>query len=331
MCGCTGATRWARTARATLCASLLAGSIGLSGCALTTPTRAEVEPERAQATLTGEDLVREGVLTVAVDAEDAPQVMDGAEGGHTGYYIDIARAIAERQGLDIAVVSSTDTEDALSDGEADIYIGHSVSEDEDLVVTSPILDNASAVFGRVEGDGASLSADDLSGSVVAVQSGSASQDSLAKAGVAAKLKECSNVNACFDALESGEADYVACDATAGAYLARAYPGVGFVSCVSDATSFGIVLPEDASDVASQVGATFDELLEEGVIEALHRQWYGSLPLSLADTLLAGVSFNGADDEGESGAEGTGSSTSSSSQGAGTSSDLSISGDLNTLD
>lgn len=314
-----------------LCAFLLAGSIGLSGCALTTPTRAEVEPERAQATLTGEDLVREGVLTVAVDAEDAPQVMDGAEGGHTGYYIDIARAIAERQGLDIAVVASTDAEGALSDGEADIYIGESVSDDEDLIVTSPILENASAVFGRADGEGASLSADDLSGSVVAVQSGSASQDALAKAGVAAELKTYSNVNACFDALESGEADYVACDATAGAYLARAYPGVGFVSCVSDATSFGLVLPEDAADVASQVRATFDELLEEGVIEALHRQWYGSLPFSLSNTLLSGVSLNGADDEDESGAEGTGSSASSSSRGTGTSSDLSISGDLNALD
>ncbi|MDO4437223.1 MAG: transporter substrate-binding domain-containing protein [Coriobacteriaceae bacterium] len=317
----------------TLCACMIAGTLGLGGCALTTPTRAEVEPERVQGVLTANDLVSEGTLTVAVDDSDAPQVMQGNEGNHTGYYIDVARAIAERQGLDITVVSSTDAEETLAEGEADLYIGEKAAGDdeEELVATSPILENACAVFGRVEGEAPTLSVDDLSGATVAVQSGSASQDALAKAGVDAELKTYSNVNQCFDALEAGEADYVACDATAGSYLARAYPGVEFVSTVSDATAFSIVFSSDAGNVSSQVTSTLEELLDQGIIDALHRQWYGRLPLSLSDALLEGVTLSevGEDDTKES--AGTGSNTSSSSESDASDGELAISGDLNALD
>ena len=59
-----------------LVAFACAMTMGLSGCSLTTPTRAEVEPEPVKATLGADDLIEDGVLTVAMDMTDAPQAID---------------------------------------------------------------------------------------------------------------------------------------------------------------------------------------------------------------------------------------------------------------
>ncbi len=55
-----------------LVAFACAMAMSLSGCSLTTPTRAEVEPEPVKATLGADDLIEDGVLTVAMDMTDAP-------------------------------------------------------------------------------------------------------------------------------------------------------------------------------------------------------------------------------------------------------------------
>lgn len=104
-----------------LVAFACAMAMGLSGCSLTTPTRAEVEPEPVKATLGAEDLIEDGVLTVAMDMSDAPQAMTDQEGKPSGYYADIARLLAERMGLDLRVVSSADATGSLSKGKAALY------------------------------------------------------------------------------------------------------------------------------------------------------------------------------------------------------------------
>ena len=169
------------------------------------------------------DLVNEGCLTVAMNTADAPQAMTDSDGTPSGYYADVARALAERLGLDLKVVSSADAPGTLSDGEADIFLGgKSTDDDEEIVITGNLLEDGSSLFVRNE-DGShespALDAADLSGAVIAVQGDSASQDALVRGGVTATFKTCSNVNECFEALGSGEVEYVACDATAGAYLA----------------------------------------------------------------------------------------------------------------
>ena len=60
-----------RKGMAGLVAFACAMTMGLSGCSLTTPTRAEVEPEPVKATLGADDLIEDGVLTVAMDMTDA--------------------------------------------------------------------------------------------------------------------------------------------------------------------------------------------------------------------------------------------------------------------
>lgn len=280
-------------------AGLIAGAcafamgLGLTGCSLTTPTRAEVEAKPVEATLGADDLVEDGVLTVAMDMTDAPQAMTDHEGKPSGYYADIARLLAERLGLDLEVVSSADATGSLSKGKADLYIGARSNEDgEGVDVSEALVQNASSIFAKTA-DGSrevpTVSATSLQGAVIAVQGDSAAQDALSSAGIEATLKTQSNVNECFEALAAGEADYVACDATAGAYLSRAYPGAVFVGTVAPTLSYSAIVTSD-TELGSQAMEILDEALSDGTLAALFRMWYGDLPFSFDDCALEGVDF-----------------------------------------
>lgn len=289
-----------KASRAALVAGAIALTFGLSGCALTTPTLAEVERDRVEPVLGAADLVHEGRLTVAMNTADAPQAMTDSEGSPAGYYADVARALAEDMGLDLKVVSTANASGAISDGKADIYIGSRLADAGDtLDVTEAIVEDASSIFARGEGDSQAapqLDAAGLSGSVIAVQGDSASQDALMRGGVDASLKTYPNVNKCFEALDAGEVDYVACDATAGAYLARAYPGTVFVATVGPLTSYGVALPAQGSALADAVTGSLAALASSGRLDAIYRHWYGALPMGLGDAELPGLEAQAGDEE-----------------------------------
>lgn len=319
---------------ACICAFALV--VGLSGCALTTPSRAEVEPDPIDPVLSSSDLVKDGYLTVAMDASDAPQTLIDADGKPSGYYGDIALAFAERFGLKLQVISASSAEESVGKGKADIFIGVKSNElpEGNLATVGALLDNGSAVFAKTA-DGSNevptLSAQGLSGATVAVQDASASQDALMRAGVDANFKTCENVNKCFEALANEEVKYVACDATAGSYLARAYPGVVFVGTISSISSYGIALSGDNTALATAVNDAYQDMLDGGVIEAIHRCWYGGMPLSLADSLLSGIVLTTpsqtADEDGAADGEETDEAPTDGETGDG----YEVGGDINSLD
>lgn len=226
-----------------------------------------------------------------MDMTDAPQAMTDHEGKPSGYYADIARLLAERMGLDLRVVSSADVTGSLSKGKADLYIGARTGED-GVVESGVLVQNASSIFAK-SADGSrevpTVSATTLQGAVVAVQSDSAAQDAMDSAGIDTTLKTKSNVNECFEALADGEVDYVACDSTAGAYLARAYPGTVFVGTIAPMVSYDAIAAS-GTDLADQAMGILEDALSDGTLEALFRLWYGDLPFSLDDLALDGVTF-----------------------------------------
>lgn len=288
----SGITRMAMGA----CVLLLTAS--LAGCALTTPPRSEVQRETVESTVADSSLIVAGTLTVGLDTTDAPQAMNGSDGTPIGYYVDVARALAQRMGLKVAFASSSGASGAIKDKKADIFLGATSHDAGDgIKVTGSLIENASAVFAKT-GDGrqSSISADQLAGATVAVQEASASQDALNRAGITAEQKTYANVNECFEALAKGEVQYVACDATAGAYLARAYSGIAFAGTISTASSAGIATPSDG-ELADAVSTAYDSLEQDGTLDALHATWYGSLPLSLSDKALSGVTISSNADAG----------------------------------
>lgn len=305
-------TMRSRCARVAAGVAVFALALGASGCSLMTPSLEEAESAATQQTVDDSLLVQPGTLTVALDTTDAPQVMTGNDGELTGYDIEVASAIAQNMGLKVAFVNAASPSKALDSGEADIYLGATASDESgDITVNGEFLQNATAVFGvsnGAQGATTTVTASDLGSARVGVQDGSSSQEALARVGIVAS-NTYQNVNECFEALASGEVDYVACDATAGGYLSRSYENMFFVGVISSSTSYGIAYRSSASDLAEQVESTFDSLATDGTLDAIHQIWYGSVPLSTSSEVLSGVTVSSGDDSGESGSEGADSASS----------------------
>ena len=276
--------------RGAACVATVVLACALGGCSFTTPPLSEVEEEPADQVVDDAELVQAGTLTVALDTGDAPQAMIDADGAYEGYAIDVATALADSMGLKVAFVHAVSPKDAIESGEADIYLG-ATSRDQsgDVMVQGEYLQNATAVFGLADSAPTSITADDLEQATIGVQGGSASQEALARMGITTE-STFGNVNECFDALAAGEVDYVVCDATAGAYLARTYEGVFFAGTIGASTSYGIACASASTELAEAVGTALDGMSVDGRLDAIHVLWYGDLPLSLSSELISGVTI-----------------------------------------
>ncbi|WP_041738530.1 substrate-binding periplasmic protein [Coriobacterium glomerans] len=269
-----------------LCAMVCALSMG--GCSLLTPTISDAQ-SKTHATVSDMMLVRSGTLTVGLNTSDAPQAMMDSRGELNGYTVDVARSIAERLGLKVSFVNASSPGSALSEKKIDIYLGTQPDARSDaLKVSASYLTSAVSLFGHDAQEARSLSAADLSGVSVGVQDASASQRVLTHTGITSKITTFKNVNECFEALAAGKVDYVACEATAGAYLARQYSGLGFVAAIASPKEYDILLRSTSIDLSERVTKVVDSISEDGVLEAIHTAWYGELPMALSDRLVSGI-------------------------------------------
>lgn len=285
-----------------------AALVGMSGCTLFVPSLEDAPSETASQAVDDALLVTPATLTVAVDYSDAPQSMDNGDGPE-GYAVDVARAMAEHLGLAVAMVQGTSPSNALPDGSADVFLGatSSAPSGDDISVFGNYLEDATAVFGMVDADAPTPSLSEISQGVVGVQESSASQEAATRAGLTGTQETYTNVNECFEALAAGTVDYVVCNATAGAYLSRAYAGTSFVGTLSSITPYGAAVLTSASDLQQVLSDCLSELSDDGTLDAIHSYWYGSLPFSLSDTAIAGATIaSDAQEAGGSGADETGS-------------------------
>lgn len=271
--------------------------LGLSGCALnplsslTTPTIDQIEYEAVTPTVSDDALVTPGTLTVALDTSDAPQAMQGADGELTGYAVDAARALASRMGLKVAFVDASSAGSALGDKKADIFIGEINSTDGDVSSLGTCLYDAASVFGRTsDGGSLSVSTDTLNTSTLGVQMSSASQEALAKQSITANQKTYSNINECFEALESGEVDYVICDSTAGGYLARMMSQISYVGALEAPSTLGVAGLASNDELCRAVSDALDGITADGTLEAVHSIWYGTMPYDLTTKTVSGANM-----------------------------------------
>lgn len=305
-------------------AALLAVS-GLSGCALTTPAISEVEEQTVSPTVSDDHLVSAGTLTVALDTNNAPQAMEN-NGKMTGYAVDVARALARKMGLKVTFVNGTPA-GSLSEKKADIYIGaDDTSQSQALTLVGSYLDDATAIYAPKSDASAKPTAESLSSKTVAVQGSSASQDALSRSGISAGQKTYSSINDCFEALDSGEVDYVACDANAGSYIARAYSGISFAGTLTEASSRYVACLSSAAELTKAVGNALDGITADGTLDAIHTLWFGNTPVDLSKSELSGISDSSTSSETDATADdasdGSSETDSAETSGSGSTSDAS---------
>lgn len=314
MMGCVTMQGIRRIAAIAAIAAIAVSTTGLAGCSLLTPSLDQEIVNQTLVKLSTPAIQKKGILTVALDAADAPQSVRGTDGRIQGYAADVARALAKRLGLKVAFVDASSTDGLGSQGGGDIYLGASSDDaSSSVAVLDAYLEDAPALFTKASSSapaaassasaasGATASASDaprttltkeaLAGATVGVQAGSAASDALSSSGISMEKKNYNNVNECLEALEKGEVQYVACDATAGAYLARTYADIDFAGIIGEVSAERIALRSSNADLSSAVEDAFNQISADGTLDAIHALWYGDMPLKLDNELVSGVALS----------------------------------------
>ena len=275
--------------RAALALVAVCAAAAASGCSFMTPSLSEYESRSATPAVSAPTVMEDGVLTVAVNSNDAPFAMMDTDGSATGYAIDLSAALADEMGLDVRFVDAASAT-ALDEGTADVYVAALSADASDTVdVVGTVAYNGVAVYGKGGMDSAALPTD-MAGARVAVQDQSASQDVLTRSGISAEQVTFSNVNDCFEALDAGEVDYVVCESIAGSYLARSYDGVGFEGILGDAENYGVAVASDNLDLSEAVTEALDSITADGTLSAVWARWFGGNPFDLTDQQIPGVTI-----------------------------------------
>jgi len=242
------------------------------------------------------DLIYDGTLTVGLQTRNvsAPFFIEGTNGIY-GIDVDLASALADHLGLAVRFVSVDGVEQPLADGLCDIVMDVDANHSGDAAVVGSYYESSASFFAL--GDGYIATADDLSGKTVAVQDGSVSQGVLNRSDLSMTQQPYVNLNEAFEALLSGEVDFVLCDSYPGAYLAAAYDGVSFVGSLNDPSLYGVAAPAGKEALVVAVQDALAEISANGEMDIIRSVWIGSMPVITADQVVQGVSISAYADTG----------------------------------
>ena len=268
-------------------AAALAACVALAGCS--GPLSAIAGPEtsvgEALAAKTAalspkvDSTISKGVLTVGIDTQDGmvPLYVGSDSGRAYGMDVDLASALADELGLKVRFVSVDDANPGLGTT-CDVLMGAVDGQVGATTVVGDYAEQASAFFHK--GDTGIAKVDDLSSKSVGVQTGSVSQTALSKTGLVMSVKTYDNLNAAFDALESGGVDYVLCDAYSGAYLSARYEEVCLAGTLDAPKAQGIAVSSQNAELADAVKAAYDAVEKNGLMGLVRRRWVAGMdPLS----------------------------------------------------
>ena len=264
-------------------AAMALSAVMLAGCGGGGAT-AESEPQGAPA---------EGAeFIVGFDQSYPPYGFVGDDGNYTGFDLDLAAEVCERNGWAVKYEPiDWDAKDTLLNSGAIscIWNGFTMEGREDSYTFSePYMLNGQVVV--VKKDKGIASLDDLAGKTVITQVDSAALDVLEgdKADLAAtfgKLETIGEYNTAFMQLESGAVDAVACDLSIAQYQMSAKPDA-YVMLDETLSSehYAVGFKMGNTETAEKVSQTLKAMYEDGTIEELCNK-YSEYGLSFENWLI----------------------------------------------
>jgi len=227
-------------------------------------------------------LVTPGTLTVCTDAPYPPMEFEDpeAEGGYTGFDIELMRAIAAELGLGLAV-NNTGFDPitsglAMEAGDCDIAaasITITEEREENIDFTDPYF---TADQSLLTSDASGLtSLADFGGSSLAVQTGTTGEiyaNENAPEGV--EIVSFEDPGALFLALEAGNVQGVLQDIVPNAEYALNNEGVSIVETYATAEEYGFAVKEEgADDVLQAVNDALAGLRADGTYDDIWNDWF----------------------------------------------------------
>ena len=265
----------------------IAASAVLAGCGGTKTVTAAAAPS-------GDDKSAASTmkLIVGFDQSYPPYGFVGNDGNYTGFDLDLATEVANRNGWDIQLEAiDWDAKDTLLNSGAIncIWNGFTMEgREDDYTFTDPYMLNAQVVV--VKSSSGIKSLDDLAGKSVITQTDSAAQEVLEgdKADLAAKFAQLETIgdyNTAFMQLESGAVDAVACDLSIAQYQMSAKPGV--YTQLSDELSsehYAVGVKKGNTELAQKITDTLKAMNEDGTVKQLCEK-YADYGLSYENWIL----------------------------------------------
>ena len=232
-------------------------------------------------------------LIVGFDQAYPPYGFVGDDGEFTGFDLDLAAEVAERNGWELQLEPiDWDTKDTLLNSGAIncIWNGFTMEgRESDYEFSEPYMLNAQVVVVKSTSDINSL--DDLAGKTVITQVDSAAQEVLEGdqadlTATFASLETISDYNTAFMQLESGAVDAVACDLSIAQYQMSAKSGV-YKQLAEDLSSehYAVGFKKGNTELAEAVNATLSEMTADGTVKKLCEK-YADYGLSYENWLIA---------------------------------------------
>ncbi len=256
---------------AAACAALVLGAAVLAGCA------GGGDQKQGDANQGGGDAAM--TLTVGFDQSYPPYGFVGDDGEFTGFDLDLAKEVCERNGWELKLDPiDWDAKDALlNSGSINcIWNGFTMEgREDDYTFSEPYMLNEQVVV--VKADSGIAAQQDLAGKTVMTQVDSAALDVLqneeegGQAALAATFKELQTIgdyNNAFMQLESGMVDAVACDLSIAEYQIAAKPDVykKLEPLSTEHYAVGFKLGDD--ELAKTVSDTLKAMNEDGTVKQL---------------------------------------------------------------
>lgn len=259
-------------------AMLAAGCGGGSGSTGAEETGGDTSKEE---TASFEEKQEGDTFTVGFDQNFPPMGFVGDDGEYTGFDLDLAKEVCERQGWEfVPQPIAWETKDAtLNSGEIDcIWNGFTMNGREDEYTWSdPYLDNQQVFV--VRSDSGIESEEDLAGKIVDVQTESSAQaaldDNPELADTFGTLQVIPDYDTGFMELESGAVDAVAMDIVVASYQIESR-GADFTILDESIASeeYGIGFAKGNEALRDTVQATLEEMAADGTMAEISEKWFG---------------------------------------------------------
>ena len=231
-------------------------------------------------------------LVVGFDKSYPPYGFVGDDGEYTGFDLDLAKAVADKQGWEVKYEAiDWDAKDTLLNSGAIncIWNGFTMEgREDDYTFSEPYMLNEQVLV--VKKDAGIKSWDDLAGKTVITQTDSAAQDVLEGdqkdlAATFATLDTIGEYNTAFMQLESGAVDAVACDLSIAQYQLAAKPDA-YTQLDEPLSSehYAVGFKKGDTKSADAVTESLKALYEDGTVKDLCDK-YSSYGLSFDNWVL----------------------------------------------
>ena len=223
----------------------------------------------------------ESTFIVGFDAEFPPYGYKDDSGNYTGFDLDLAKEVCERNNWTFkAQPIDWDAKDAeLESGSIDcIWNGFTIDgRENDYLWSDPYFDNKQVFV--VKSDAGISSIDDLAGKTVETQKDSSALaalqgDNKTLADTFATLTEVADYNTAFMDLESGACDAVAIDIGVAQYQISQKGSDQYKILDEEISSeqYGVGFKKGNEELRDQIQATLDEMFEDGTVEEIAKKY-----------------------------------------------------------